>query len=345
MPGYQVFGILGYPAKPWESTDALHCRAMGIADIGQLYIRHIPLTGNQPAQDNFILTADLFPCSDSAVYSDSVLIWYKVNNNAWQVTHMASTTGLHYTGMIPKQPAGSVISYYLYAADRSGHNATMPFMGPADPFMFTAVYTDITAEPDTLWFRTLQDCMFGKVTRLHNYSATGISLDSVESEGQIGWYVDSLSVNTYPHMMNVGDSEYIRVKFYIPLASSIPGYSLDTMDVVSELGLHRVIIVLNDSIFTGVQNTLGTEEALLGQNFPNPFTGSTTISYFLPERSKLRLEILNSFGQLVSVLTDAEIESGSSAVKFDAGDLPSGIYYYRLITEKATVTKKMLLYR
>ena len=41
MPGYEVLGFTG----SWESTDALHCRAKGVADRGMLYIRHIPLSG------------------------------------------------------------------------------------------------------------------------------------------------------------------------------------------------------------------------------------------------------------------------------------------------------------
>jgi hypothetical protein len=54
--------------------------------------------------------------------------------------HMMNSSGLHYTGSIPSQLSGSVVQYYLYAADRSGHNAVMPFMGPSDPFTFTALY-------------------------------------------------------------------------------------------------------------------------------------------------------------------------------------------------------------
>jgi agmatine/peptidylarginine deiminase len=140
MPGYQVFGVLGNPAAPWVSTDALHCRNMGLADIGQLYIHHIPLTGNQVSSGDFPLEADLIPCSDSAVYNDSVLIWYRVDSGSYQMIHMMNSSGLHYTGSIPSQLSGSVVQYYLYAADRSGHNAVMPFMGPSDPFTFTALY-------------------------------------------------------------------------------------------------------------------------------------------------------------------------------------------------------------
>ncbi|HZX62444.1 MAG TPA: agmatine deiminase family protein [Bacteroidales bacterium] len=345
MPGYQVIGILGNPSTPWVSTDALHCRGMGIAAIGQLYIHHIPLTGNQPAQDNFVLTADLIPCSDSAVYNDSVLIWYQVNSGNYHKINMVNTSGLHYTGMIPKQPAGSIIQYYLYAADKSGHNATMPFMGPADPFMFTSIYSDITAIPDTLWFRTRDDCMTGKATRLHNYTTTGISLESVEQYGPPGWYVDSLSVTTFPHFMNPGDSEYVHVRVILPLTGSVPGYRLDTMDILSELGLHRVIILVNDTVFAGIPAVSGNGASLFLYNYPNPFTTSTAIHYQLPDKAIVQLEILNTLGKEVAVLVNAEQAEGAYNVVFNAGDFPAGIYYFRIITDKETVTKKMLLIR
>jgi len=345
MPGYQISGIIGNPSTPWVSTDALHCRCMGIADIGQLYIHHIPLTGDQPAQDNFLLTADLIPCSDSAVYNDSVLIWYRVNSGNYQKINMVNTSGLHYTGLIPKQPAGSVIHYYLYAADKSGHNATVPIMGPADPFMFTAIYTDITAIPDTLWFRTKDDCISGKATRLHNYTTTGISLVSVEQSGPPSWYVDSMSVSSFPHLMNPGDSAYIHVRVILPLSGLFQGYWLDTMDVVSELGLHRVIILVNDSILAGITAIPGDKSPLFLKNYPNPFNNTTTVSYQLPERTKVSLEVMNTMGRQVATLVNAEQDEGVYKVSLNAEDWSAGIYYLRIVTDKATVTKKMLLIR
>jgi hypothetical protein len=316
---------------------------MGIADIGQLYIHHIPLTGSQPAQDNFLLAADLLPCSDSAVYSDSVLIWYQVNSGNYHKVNMVNTSGLHYTGMIPKQPSGSVIHYYLYAADKSGHNATMPFMGPADPFTFTAIYTDITAIPDTLWFRNFNDCMTGKATRLYNYSLAGISLVSVD-QSHGWWYVDSMSVTSFPHMMNAGDSEYIHVKVAIPTNSFVIGYQVDTMNIVSDSGIHRVIIMINDSLLTGIP-AFGTTNSLVLYNYPNPFTGSTTIHYQLPERTNMKLEVMNTFGTKISTLVNADQSAGAYNVTFDPGNFPAGIYYLRIVTGKETMTKKMLRIR
>jgi agmatine/peptidylarginine deiminase len=344
MPGYQVIGVLG-GSEPWVSTDALHCRNMGIADIRQLYIHHIPLTGNQPAQDNFLLAADLIPCSDSSVYSDSVLIWYQVNSGNYHKINMVNTSGFHYTGMIPKQPAGSVIRYYLYAADRSGHNATMPFMGPADPFTFTAIYTDITAIPDTLWFRTMYDLFEGKATRLHNFTTAGIMLDFVQQSGNHGWWVDSISVTGFPHMMNPGDSEYIHVVLPIPLSGDNPVYWIDTMNVISELGTHRVIIMINSELYNGIPAVSGEETFLVIYNYPNPFTGSTVVHYQLPERTNVKLEVFNSLGKDVAMLVNSGQAAGIYNVPFNAGDLPAGIYYYRFVTGKGTVTKKMLLIR
>ena len=350
MPGYQVIGIIGNSSTPWVSTDALHCRTMGIADLGQLYIRHIPLTGNQPAQDNFMLTADLLNCSDSAVYADSVLIWYQVNNSAYYLSHMINTSANHWLGYIPKQPSGSVIRYYLYAADRSGQNSTMPIMGPADPFTFTAIYTDLTAIPDTLWFRTIADCINGKTTYLHNYSSAGINLTSVQSSGLPIWWVDSMSVNTFPHMMATGDSVYIHVVVTIATSSSIPGYYLDSLIFTSELNSHRVILAINESVLSGINQQNGQTNAILGSAYPNPFTEKTTIPFTLTAATLVQLDIFDAQGRNVRNLYKGRMEAIRHEIVWNGKDetgqiIPAGVYFYRLKTDGTILTKRVVLIR
>ena len=68
----------------------------------------------------------------------------------------------------------------------------------------------------------------------------------------------------------------------------------------------------------------------LEQNFPNPFNPSTTIRYALPGRATIRLEVFDLLGQLVRSLSTGEEPAGIHEVRFEAGDLPSGIYIYRL---------------
>lgn len=81
----------------------------------------------------------------------------------------------------------------------------------------------------------------------------------------------------------------------------------------------------------------------LSQNYPNPFNPSTTIEFELPEEGKVCLMVYNVLGQLVTELVNKEYLAGRHKVIFNANNLPSGIYIYRIITEKYRETKKMLL--
>jgi agmatine deiminase len=349
MPGYQVMNFTALGSAPWESTDALHCRTMGIADVGLLYIRHVPLTGDQPAQDNFQLQAEVIPCSDSAVYADSVLIWYRVDGGPFTVSHMIHTTGQDYSGMIPKQAPGSQVDYYLYAADKSGRHAMVRYIGPADPFSFHAVYTDITAIPDTLRFDTYEECQEGKVAMLHNYTASSIDLTYLEEEGipQGGgclWYVDPNPVTTYPFPIAAGDSLPVRVKVTFVTSLNPGGYAMDTLHFTTEFGNHRVIILVNDSllIWGGINEH---RQSLTAYCYPNPFAQSATVSYTISEKSHIRVSILDNIGKEIRVLADEEKGTGSYQVRFDAGNLPAGIYFYRVSSGETVITKKMIKIR
>jgi hypothetical protein len=81
----------------------------------------------------------------------------------------------------------------------------------------------------------------------------------------------------------------------------------------------------------------------LYQNYPNPFNPSTTISYDLPQRARVKLAIYNLLGQEVATLVDGEQEPGRYNINFDASGLPSGIYFYTLQTPYFTKTNKMVL--
>ncbi len=355
MPGYEVLGFIGNPSTPWESTDALHCRVMGLADIGQLYIKHIPISGNQPAEYDYPLSADIIACSDSAIYNDSVLLYYKVNNGPYIAKVMTDTPGTHYTSLIPKQPGGSVVKYYLYAADHSGRHTTQPIMGSADPFTFNTVNTDITSIPDTLWYHTYQECIEGKVTMLHNFTTAGINLNSLEETGiPVGggcmWYVDPLPVTSFPHMLNAGDSLPVRVKFTFPTDYSIPGYVLDTMHYETEIGSHGVILLINDSLLTAIRDAHVRQGEISLINYPNPFTSSTSIRFSLDQQSAVSLEIFDVRGNHIKSLVNGEFEAGVYSFEWNGSDgydanVPSGVYFYRLLSNGNSVTKRMTLIR
>ncbi|EQB62849.1 MAG: Subtilisin-like protein serine protease [candidate division Zixibacteria bacterium RBG-1] len=86
----------------------------------------------------------------------------------------------------------------------------------------------------------------------------------------------------------------------------------------------------------------------LGQNYPNPFNASTVIKFDLPQSSKVKLDIYNILGQKVKSLVDEKLSAGYKKVTWDGtnqngNSVASGIYFYRLQTDKFIEAKKMVM--
>ncbi|MBN1212316.1 MAG: T9SS type A sorting domain-containing protein [candidate division Zixibacteria bacterium] len=90
-------------------------------------------------------------------------------------------------------------------------------------------------------------------------------------------------------------------------------------------------------------NSLLPNEFALAQNYPNPFNPSTRIEFSLPTAGQAKLEIFNILGQNVATLVNETLSAGNHEIEFDASNLPSGIYFYRLMHENGSATKKMVL--
>ena len=90
--------------------------------------------------------------------------------------------------------------------------------------------------------------------------------------------------------------------------------------------------------------TVPTETVLL-QNYPNPFNPSTTITYHLPKSSHVRLSVYDMLGREVSVLVNERRDAGAHQTRFQASELSSGVYLYRLMAGECIRTKKMMVLR
>ncbi len=81
----------------------------------------------------------------------------------------------------------------------------------------------------------------------------------------------------------------------------------------------------------------------LDQNYPNPFNPTTIISYSLPEAASVSLKVFDVLGREVQTLVNDVKNAGTYTVEFNANNLPSGVYIYRIETPNYSSVKKMLL--
>jgi len=119
----------------------------------------------------------------------------------------------------------------------------------------------------------------------------------------------------------------------------------DAPDYKNNLILYRLKMVFLDNTFKysehiRVVNT--PSDFNLNQNYPNPFNNSTTIEFSLPYNSIVDLSIYNILGQKISSLVNEELLTGNYTYNFNASNLSSGIYYYRLTSQENVQTKKMI---
>jgi len=87
------------------------------------------------------------------------------------------------------------------------------------------------------------------------------------------------------------------------------------------------------------------ETGQLSSSSPNPFGSSTVIRFFLPEPTWTNLTIFTPDGRRIRTLVDSPLDAGEHAVRWDAGDLPSGVYFYRLSSGERRETRSIMLTR
>ena len=112
-----------------------------------------------------------------------------------------------------------------------------------------------------------------------------------------------------------------------------------------ESGTPLFILTAQNGTVTGLEEDLGIPtEVELYQNYPNPFNPSSVIRYGVPSASRVQLEVYDMLGRKVMTLINNEMKQpGRYNVTFQARDLASGVYIYRLVIDSKVLTKKMTL--
>lgn len=112
---------------------------------------------------------------------------------------------------------------------------------------------------------------------------------------------------------------------------------------VSGAGPWGAVFSLRTPVGTSTEDTAVPTEFALADNYPNPFNPTTTIEYRLPVAEHVTLTVFDMLGREIHVLVDQTQTAGTHTHSFDAVDLPSGMYLYRLQAGRFVATKQMLL--
>jgi hypothetical protein len=134
---------------------------------------------------------------------------------------------------------------------------------------------------------------------------------------------------------NIPSGGSIDVAF--ALAADVGVANLRTAFANARTKYNSIITSVNDS-----KNPI-PHKFELAQNYPNPFNPSTTIKYSIPSESHVVLKIYDMLGREVSTLLNEEKAPGIYSVNFIAGNLPSGVYLYKLTAGNYTSVKKLIL--
>jgi len=200
----------------------------------------------------------------------------------------------------------------------------------------------INVNGDTIDSYTIQDIV---PVELSSFSAVLIN-NSV----RLSWVTESeLNNQGFSVERKTGNSGWISIQFvqgsgttssrnYYELIDTdiIPNhtyyYRLKQIDFNGSLEYSPVVLVE-----VGIPNKF-----YLSQNYPNPFNPTTRIDYTLPEKQMVRLGVYNMLGELITELVNEEKQAGSYSVTFNASNLPSGVYIYRLQTPAFVQNRKMI---
>lgn len=158
----------------------------------------------------------------------------------------------------------------------------------------------------------------------------------INGEGFVGiMYIDK------PVNFNSGD-ELLTLNFRLKDGQEVPEDFEITVDEKSAM-----LEKSGNFVTTGLQ-TLSFGEVIptkyeLTQNYPNPFNPTTKISFSLPQADVVTLKVYDILGSEVATLVNEKLEAGVYEFNFNASNLPSGAYIYRIQTDNFQSTKKMML--
>ena len=131
---------------------------------------------------------------------------------------------------------------------------------------------------------------------------------------------------------------------WVTVSNAVVNTSTNTV-TFSQSQVSNYVILTADKVTTGITDYKNSipDNFSLRQNYPNPFNPSTTIEFSIKENSNIKLSVYNLLGQKVTTLINQPMSAGVHSVQFNADNLSSGIYFYKLTAGENSKVMKMEL--
>lgn len=157
------------------------------------------------------------------------------------------------------------------------------------------------------------------------YDNTGILVDSLQYQDEAPWDANADGTGYTLELKDVSLDNAEATSWSASIQSG------------GSPGAANSILVSNED-----QKSIPSEISLL-QNYPNPFNPSTNITFKLPEQARIKLTVFDLLGRKVSSLADEIRSAGTHIINWNAGELSSGVYFYKLEVGNKVLTRRMLL--
>ena len=103
-----------------------------------------------------------------------------------------------------------------------------------------------------------------------------------------------------------------------------------------------ITVIKNENATSVSEDRVIPTTLSLSQNYPNPFNPSTLIEFSIPKQDHVVLQVYDVLGRVVETLVDGVMSAGAHSVEWTPSNKESGVYFYRLQTNGATVVRKLL---
>ena len=186
---------------------------------------------------------------------------------------------------------------------------------------------------------------FGR--RTHENGSQGTDHGAASAQFIFGDMVNSGVLGADPDFSKVDSSGDLLYSFdYRQIYSEMLEHWFDVPkdDVTSLLGGRFIPLPLLQQR-TGVSEIPAPNEITLHQNYPNPVTHSSVISYQIEKAGHVQMELFNEAGKRVATIVDAVQQAGEHSIPFDARAIDPGVYIYRLNVGSSSMMKKMIVVR